>query len=144
MSAYSRDMDTYPDSAELQEIREFIEAATDAQNDPDALLTLHLSGAVIVNIAGRRILGRADLDAAMRQALSSPLRDVRTTVELVDLRRIAPDVVLASCTKTVHDNRPVTERHERAVPTTGAMTYLLVNTDAGWRIALAQTTPTAA
>ena len=45
-----------------------------------------------------------------------------------------------SCTKTVHDGRAGVEDPDR-LDMLGALTYVTVRGDGGWRIALAQTTP---
>jgi uncharacterized protein (TIGR02246 family) len=123
-----------------QAIRTLVQQASDAQNDPDVLIPLHTRDAVIVNFFGRRVLGRDAFEQAMRAAVSSPLRDVATEVELVDLRPITDSVVLVSCIKTVHDQRE--DRSGAELPaSTGALTYVARRTDDAWQIALAQTTP---
>jgi hypothetical protein len=55
------------------EIGDLVAAAVRHQSDPDPFLVLHTDDVVLVNIAGRRVLGRDDLEAAMRGALASPL-----------------------------------------------------------------------
>jgi uncharacterized protein (TIGR02246 family) len=74
----------------------------------------------------------------MRGALVSPLADVTTTVEVDDVRLVRPDVAIVSCTKHVHDAR---EGSAEALPSTGAMSYVVEARNGRWRIALAQTTP---
>jgi uncharacterized protein (TIGR02246 family) len=123
-----------------QAIRALVQQASDAQNDADVLIPLHTAGAVIVNFFGRRVLGREAFEDAMRAAVSSPLRDVTTEVEIVDLRAIADDVVLVSCVKTVHDRREH-DSGDDLPASTGALTYVVTGKDGSWRIALAQTTP---
>lgn len=127
-----------PAGGPSEEIAELVAAAVRHQSDVEPLLALHADEVVIVNIAGRRVLGRGDLATAMRAALASPLSDVSTTVDIDDIRFLTPDTALVSCTKHVVDNRaePGDE-----LPTAGAMTYVVVNRDGGWQIALAQTTP---
>lgn len=66
--------------------------------------------------------------------------DVLTTVEIVDMRLAMPDVAIVSCIKTVHDGRSPADS-SKALPSTGALTYVLTRVDGTWRIALAQTTP---
>ena len=119
-------------------IRAVVAEAQARQNDVDGLMQLHTPDAVIVNLAGRRVLGRAAFAEAMAGALASPLADVRTTVEVVDVRGAAPDVAVVSCVKTVHDER---RDAAAALPAVGAMTYVMSKAGDGWRIALAQTTP---
>lgn len=79
-------------------------------------------------------------DMRVAAALSSGLGDIRTSVEIVDIRALAADAVLVSCVKTVHDQRPGAET---TPPATGALTYVMVRTSDGWEIGLAQTTPIA-
>ena len=119
-------------------IAELVEAAVRHQSDPEAFLALHTDDVVIVNIAGRRVLGRSTFEAAMRSALASPLADVTTTVEVEDVRFLRPDVALVSCTKHVHDARA---EPGAGLPPAGSMSYVVVDDGHGWRIALAQTTP---
>ena len=120
-------------------IRALVQLATDAQNDPDRLIPLHSPDAVIVNFFGRRVLGRDAFEQAMRSALASPLRDVRTEVEIVDLRHVTESVVLVSCIKTVHDERG--DGADDLPASAGALTYVVTRSDDSWQIALAQTTP---
>ena len=56
------------------EIVELIATAARHQSDPDEFLALHTDEVVIVNIAGRRVIGREDFAAAMRSALEQPAR----------------------------------------------------------------------
>jgi len=125
---------------DLDAIAELVAQAQVAQADRDALLELHAEDAVIVNLAGRRVLGRDAFGRALTAALASPLADVRTEVTIDDIRAPAPDVAVVSCTKVVHDGRaPADDR--APLPSSGALTYVLVRIDGHWRIALAQTTP---
>jgi len=122
-------------------IRDAVTRAHLAQTDATALPAMHTPGVAIVNIAGRRLLGRDAFAEAMTAALASPLKDVRTGVEVVDVRMATPDVAVVSCVKTVHDERPGTD--PSALPTTGALTYVMTRDGGSWLIALAQTTPIA-
>lgn len=119
-------------------IRDLVSRSQDAQIDPDVLPALHTDDMVIVNVVGRRLFGRDSFSSAMASALSSPLKDVRTTLEIEDIRYATPDVAIVSLTKTIHDERP---EAGAALPSTGAMTYVLTRAGDGWQIALAQTTP---
>jgi uncharacterized protein (TIGR02246 family) len=120
-------------------IRALVQTATEAQNDPDVFIPLHAPDAVIVNFFGRRVLGRDALEQAMRAALSSPLKDVRTEVEIVDLRPVSDSVALVSCIKTVHDERG--DGADDLPASVGALTYVMTRIDGAWKIASAQTTP---
>ena len=122
-----------------QAIRDLVHHADKAQSDADVLPGLHTAEMVIVNIAGRRLFGRDAFTQAMTAALGSDMKDVRTSVEIVDVRPLTDDVALVSCVKTVHDERAGADPD--ALPTSGALTYAVLRTTEGWRLALAQTTP---
>jgi uncharacterized protein (TIGR02246 family) len=126
--------------ADENAIRDLVALAQESQSDPEALPNLHTAETAIVNLAGRRVLGREAFAKAMADALASPLRDVLTSVEIDDIRLTTPDVAIVSCTKTVHDGRPGADGSTGS-PVTGALTYAIRRSDDGWRIALAQTTP---
>jgi len=121
-------------------IRDLVSRAEAAQNDSDALMELHTPDTAIVNIAGRRILGRDTFAKAMAAAMTSSLSDVQTSLDVIDVRLTTPDVAIVSCVKTVHDNRS-DGAAASALPAAGALTYVMTRSDDGWRIALAQTTP---
>ena len=121
-------------------IRDLVQNAHDAQNDAVALPGLHDEDVVIVNIAGRRLFGRESFASAMAGALASPLRDVTTTVEIVDVRAVTADVAIVSSIKSVHDARA---EQPGELPEQGAFTYVVKRVGKDWRIALAQTTPIA-
>jgi uncharacterized protein (TIGR02246 family) len=118
-------------------LRDLVAAANRYQNDVDEFVALHHRDAVVVNIAGRRVLGRDALRDAMTAALRSPLAQVLTRLEVEDIRLVGPDVALVSCAKHVSDGRG----GGPALPTTGSMTFTAVREPDGWKIALAQTTP---
>jgi uncharacterized protein (TIGR02246 family) len=120
-----------------QSIEEVVAELVDRQNDPAPFLALHTDDVVIVNVAGRRVLGKEAFAEAMRGALTSPLADVQTTAVVEDVRFLRPDVCLVSCTKYIHDRRPGGE----PLPEVAQLTYVLVDAEDGWRVALAQTTP---
>ncbi|MFF3711125.1 SgcJ/EcaC family oxidoreductase [Streptomyces phaeochromogenes] len=129
--------------ADERRIRELVARSQEAQTDPEVLPALHTSDLVLINLAGRRVFGREAFESAMTAALASPLRDVRTTLEVDDIRFVRPDVAIVSLTKTVHDERPDTQGPSD-FPARGAMTYVMTrDEDANWHIALAQTTPIA-
>lgn len=131
-----------PSEEDQAAIRELVSQAQEWQNTPERLLPLHTPDVVIVNLAGRQVLGRAAYGEAMAAALASPLREVRTRVEVVDIRLLTADTAVVSCVKTVYDGRSGADDSEM-LPAAGALTYTLVRTGGAWRIALAQTTPIA-
>lgn len=122
----------------VEEIRELVGRLQGLQSQVEPFVDLHTAETVIVNFGGRRVLGRENLRAAMEAALASPLAEVTTTNEVHDIRFVRPDVAIVSCTKHVSDQRETSEKFA----TSGSLTYVLVNDDGAWRVALAQTTPT--
>ena len=129
----------------LAAITELVAQAEKHQNDLEPFLALHTPGTIIVNLAGRRVLGRDALRQAMESALASPLAQVRNRQEIVDVRFAGPGVAIVSCLKHLSDQRdPVAKNPSGAsLPPSGSLTYILVEEQDGWRIALAQTTPIA-
>jgi len=126
-----------------RELEQLVVTVQEHQSDVEPFLALHSPDTVIVNFAGRRVLGADDLRSAMNTALASPLADVTTTFEVHDIRYLRPDVALISCTKHVHDGR-VDRGDGGDLATRGALSYVSVRDDRGdWRIALAHTTPIA-
>ena len=120
-----------------QQMEELVTELVQHQADVEPFMARHTADTVVVNIAGRRVLGAASLRDAMQAALASPLADVTTTVDVDDVRWLRPDVALVSFPKRVHDARP----EGAPLPTTGALSYVVVRDDGTWRVALAQTTP---
>lgn len=115
------------------------ELASDGCSDVEPFLALHTPDTIIGNFGGRRVLGGGDLRRAMEAALASPFAQVTTTAAIDDIRFAHPDVAIVSCTKHVSDQRDTTE----TLATEGRLTYVLVEEDGEWRVALAQTTPVA-
>jgi uncharacterized protein (TIGR02246 family) len=126
---------------EIVAIKQLVQDAARYQSDPDHFLPLHASDVVIVNFAGKRVVGRDALETAMRKALSGQLANVVTTNVVENILFLRPDVALVNCIKHVSDNRdPI--NHKAALPAEkGALTYVLVKGQEGWKISLAQTTP---
>lgn len=124
-------------------IRHLVADAEQHQNDVDRFIPLHTIDVEIVNIAGRRVLGRDAFERAMKQALASPLQQVTTTTEIEDIRFLRPDVALVACTKRVSDGRDqaLKDQPGAGLPAAGSLTYVVVEEPDGWRIASAQTTP---
>lgn len=118
-------------------IRQLVADAEKLQVNPDRFIPLHTPDVVLVNIAGRRVLGRDTLDQIYRKALASPLANVLTHSEIVDVRFLRPDVAIVSLVKHVSDERDTGP----ALPTRGSLTYVVVKENDAWLIALAHTTP---
>jgi uncharacterized protein (TIGR02246 family) len=123
-------------------IRQLVADAVTYQSDPDPFIALHTPDAIIVNLAGRRVLGRDTIHQAMKQALTTSLASVLTRNEIVDIRFATPDVAIVSCIKHVTDERTTTPQNDPAsLPPKGSLTYVVVKEQSAWRIAIAQTTP---
>jgi uncharacterized protein (TIGR02246 family) len=122
---------------DLTAIRDLVAAVDRHQSDVEKFTALHHRDLVLVNIAGRRVLGQEALRTAMTTALASPLAQVFTRLQIEDIRFIRPDVALVSCTKHVSDERG----EGPAVPARGSLTLTVVHEPDGWKVALAQTTP---
>ena len=124
--------------AEEAAIRQLVKDADDYQTDTDRFTPLLTEDVVIVNFAGRRVLGRRDLANAMAKALETRLARVMTKAEVLDIRFLRPDVAVVSCLKRISDENPDAAGDLSAE---GSMTYVVVKESDSWRIALAQTTP---
>jgi uncharacterized protein (TIGR02246 family) len=125
------------DQQDVTAIRALVEAAERYQSDVAEFVALHHPDLVLVNVAGRRVLGREALGKAMTAGLNSPLAKVFTRLEIEDIRFVRPDVALVSCVKHVSDERG----EGSALPTRGSLTFTVVREPEGWKIAVAQTTP---
>ena len=124
-------------------IKELIILAERNQINIDAFVPLHTEDVIIVNIAGRTIIGKDLFYQAMKQALDSPLANVFTTIEIKDIKFVNTDVAIVSCIKTILDKREQSTnvQNEKKLPKTGILTYTIVRKGSEWKIALAQTTP---
>jgi uncharacterized protein (TIGR02246 family) len=125
------------DQQSVTAIRALVAAVDRHQSDVEEFVALHHPDLVLVNIAGRRVLGREALRKAMTAGLNSPMAKVFTRLEVEDIRFVRPDVALVSCAKHVSDERG----EGPAVPTRASLTYTVVREPDGWKIAVAQTTP---
>ncbi len=128
---------------EIVAIQQTVAEAEKYQSEVAPFVALHTADAIIVNIAGRRVLGREAIRQAMAAALETPMAKVFTKSEIVDIRFVGPDVAIVSCVKHVSDERDpsATGGADADPPATGNLTYVMANEDGTWRIALAQTTP---
>jgi uncharacterized protein (TIGR02246 family) len=125
-------------------IRSLVAEAQATQLDVEPFVALHEPGGIVVNVAGRRVLGRDALQAAMEQALATPLRQVLTTADIDDIRFVRPDVAIVSCSKHLDDRRDGSSDDSPVTfPPEARLTYVVVENGDHWRIALAQTTPIA-
>ncbi|MEV4095799.1 SgcJ/EcaC family oxidoreductase [Streptosporangium saharense] len=114
---------------DIEAIEQVVRDAEELQSDVAGFTGLLTEEVSLVNFTGIRLRGRDQVEKVMAEALRTPLKDVLTRNELLDVTFLRPDVALAGLTKHVNDGR------------TGALTFVLVKDDGTWRIALAQTTP---
>lgn len=124
-------------TTDIEAVKHVVAEYQQHQNDTAAFLALHTEDTVVVNIMGRRVLGREQLTQAMNTALATPLAKVRTTLDIEDVRFPQPGVAIVSAVKNVYDER---DDHD-GLPTSGTFTMVLVADDGTWKVALAQTTP---
>jgi len=94
-----------PDDDRITAIHQLVEQAQRHQSDLEKFLDLHTDDASIVNLAGRRVVGKTAIHDAMRQALQTPLADVITNANIDHIHFVRPDVAIVSCTKQVVDRR---------------------------------------
>jgi uncharacterized protein (TIGR02246 family) len=129
----SRDQD-------IAAIRRLVQDADEFQTDTARFTGLMTDDVMIVNFAGIRVQGRDRLREVMARALETPLANVMTSNEVVDITFVGPDVALVSCMKRITDGN---EDTATAFPTEARLLYVLVHDGDVWRIASAQTTPIA-
>ncbi|WP_067140821.1 SgcJ/EcaC family oxidoreductase [Microtetraspora malaysiensis] len=116
-------------NTDIKAIEQLVRDAEDLQSDVAGFTGLLTDDVSLVNFTGIRLRGREQVTQVLTKALESPLKDVLTKNELLEVTFLRPDVALANLIKHVNDGR------------TGALTFVLVKDDGTWRIALAQTTP---
>lgn len=131
-------MTTAAHDQEIAAIEAVIADAQTLQFDVDGYIGLLDEDVSVVNFFGRRVRGRENLRTIMREAMASPLADVRTTHEVVDVRLVRPDVALAAVVKHVFDER---EGADPLHADRGMMTFVLIKQQGRWLISSAQTTP---
>jgi uncharacterized protein (TIGR02246 family) len=137
-------MTTVQENQEIDAIRAVVAEAETLQSDADGFAELLTEDVALVNFGGRRVLGRANVHEAMRQALQTPFAHVYTKHEVVDVRFLRPDVALVSCIKHIFDEREPSEIGADApLSERGSQTFVLVKQQERWLVALAQTTPIA-
>nr|WP_158896214.1 SgcJ/EcaC family oxidoreductase [Amycolatopsis anabasis] len=129
--------------ADTAAIRRTVDDAERYQGDPEPFVALHTADAIIVNIAGRQVLGRDSIHEAMKKALETPLAQVLTRIEVEDIRFANPGVAIVSCVKHVSDERDAAPKSDPGanLPLKGRLVYVMAKEDDAWRIASAQTTP---
>jgi uncharacterized protein (TIGR02246 family) len=129
-----------PDTATAEaEIHRLVDAAVEHQSDVEPFLALHTDDIVLVNLAGRRVIGKAVLGTAMTEGLKTRKAKVMTHSEVVDITFIDSDTAVVSCLKHITDENR--DAQQGSIPAEASLTYVMKRKDARWMIALAQTTP---
>jgi uncharacterized protein (TIGR02246 family) len=130
------------DTAAADAIRRLIAAAEEHQSDTAKFIDLHRSDAVIVNLAGRRVIGRETLRPIMSAALDGPFAKVFTRIDVQDIQFLRPDVALVLCLKRISDQREVTSTEPgQELASSASLTFVVTREHDEWLIASAQTTP---
>jgi uncharacterized protein (TIGR02246 family) len=119
-------------------IRQLVADTVEFQSDTDRFTALLTEDVVLVNLVGIRVIGREALRKAMSRALETPLANVLTEAEVLDITFARPDVAIVSCLKRVHDGN--SDRSD-SLASTASLTFTVLDEGDAWRIALAQTTP---
>ncbi|MBI3971452.1 MAG: SgcJ/EcaC family oxidoreductase [Chloroflexi bacterium] len=119
-------------------IRQLVADAEAYQSDITRFPALLTDNIIIVNVAGIRVKGRDNFTRPMTEALETRLANVRTKTEIIEITVLGPGVALVSCIAHISDENA----HVPAIGLSkGSLTYLAVQEEEGWPIALAQTTP---
>jgi uncharacterized protein (TIGR02246 family) len=135
-------MKTTAEAQEIAAIRAVVADADTLQSDADGFVQLLTEDVALVNFGGRRVLGKDNVRQAMTEALKTPLADVYTRNEVMDVRFLRPDVAVVSSVKQIFDKRSPSATDPNAPPSAqGSMTFVLVKERHSWLIAVAQTTP---
>jgi uncharacterized protein (TIGR02246 family) len=75
---------------QMAAIHDLVQLAHLRQADTEGLIDLHTPDALIVNIAGRRVIGREAFREAMSKALASQLANVTTSTQLDEVLSSSP------------------------------------------------------
>lgn len=120
----------------MEDLRRLVAETERRQDDARAFAELLTENAILVNAVGRRVVGRATIEAVMREALKTPLVDVRTRHEFVGATLLREDVAIVSFTK--HVSAPAGA--SVATGSTVTSTLVAVREGGDWRIAVAHNT----
>lgn len=129
------------DSAELrQEIRLIEQVLTDAarfqnRKDYEGFTQLFTQDAVVVNIKGIRIFGRDKIYQFMKTAMQSFLAEITVENEVVNTTFLRSDVAVVSAVQHIFKKENHKEENLK-----GSATFVLVNEQGNWLIALGQNT----
>ncbi len=129
-------MDHTDDIAAIRAVIADIEAGFN-ENDPELSVAHFADGSTVVDVAGRRVSGRAALLDDRRAALAGPLRDQHARYELGEVTFLGEGVAIA------HVHATATDPHGAPLDVGPAMIalYVFVRADGGrWRVAARQDT----
>jgi uncharacterized protein (TIGR02246 family) len=127
--------DTSEQEQDISSIRQVVADAETFQNDPDKFCQLLTEEVAIVNIAGRRVIGRQAFYEIMKKAVATPLAEVITRNEVVNISFIRPDVAVVSCIKSI-----VEKGNFRLEGNEASLTFTMTKEQGKWLIATAQST----
>jgi uncharacterized protein (TIGR02246 family) len=117
-------------------IRNVVAEAERLQTDPEGFSGLLTDGVVLINAVGRRIFGRDQVRAAMREAMKTSLANVLTRYEIVDVRFVRPDVAVVSGIKHVSEEGSGRAKGGAKI----TLTFVLTREQRSWLIAVVHNT----
>lgn len=123
---------------EEKAIRELIQSFEIAANEkkPKEIAELVDVNAVIVNVAGIRLLGKEEFHQFIKTVMEGSLSELVTKNEITDIRFIRPDVAVVSAIQTAATNEGrIAKDHGK-----GNVTSVLVKERDRWLVAVAQNT----
>jgi uncharacterized protein (TIGR02246 family) len=124
------------DTDDVTAIRAMVAETERLQSDADGFAELLTPDVVLVNAMGRRVLGRDAVRDAMVEALQTPMANVMTRNEVVDIRFIRPDVALVVGVKHIFE----VGGGSLAPGSKANFSFVLVRERETWQIAVAHNT----
>lgn len=131
---------TAKDPARDQDITLIHQLVNDAerfQNDPDKFAQMLSENVHLVNVAGYRVTGKAELHKIMSRAVKTSLSDIITAHELLDIDFLKDDVAIVNCIKRIY----VRSGQSNSEKSVAALTFVVTKKDGHWLISSAQNTP---
>lgn len=116
-------------------IQQVVADAEQFQNDPEKFCQLLTNNVAIVNIAGLRIIGRDKFYKTMKKAVNTPLVNIITKNEVVNIIFVRSDVAVVSCIKSIVKKGSLQLDASKA-----SLTFTMVKEQGKWLIATAQST----
>ena len=119
-----------------QKIKQVIADAERFQNDPEQFTDLFTRNAVVINVQGKRFMGRDELYNFMKKATRTFLGELILKNEVINITFISPNVAVVSAVQHII-RRSGDFMGEEAK---GSLTMVLVPEEDKWLIAVAQNT----